>query len=287
MSALFLRVDEADSASTTAQISKCLHCKESFITTFVCINRLGFKIPRDIRRRIAIECTTPTPSKTDCSVVEYYRFYSKHATTQKYNPHILAIGGINNSALTMLICLGTNTFCNHNFGHPFEKMLRELSIMILQTYHVGVPVCTFSEGVYTYEFTAPQYGDIIMGVVCDQLVRGSIFKRLGDVSLFDKFEPYDNNIRAFNIDNDLKRLEDDPKRLDELRVQNPPKIHRVRNGVWAPFWMYQTIIRLVTKIPINQIALVYGFLNPEYHDQLHKSMYVMIGNILRNDGNVY
>lgn len=290
MSVLFLRVDEADLESTTAQISKCLHCKKSFMATFICVGWLGLKIPRDIRRKIAIECTVPTYIKLKCSIMTYYRFYATHATTQKYNPYILTFDstGFNNAIATLIFLESKVRTRGHNFRHPFEKMLREPSIMILQTYKINNLASTFSNGMYICDFLAPRYGDVIMGIICDQLVRGYIYMQLyDDVSLIDRFEPYNNNIHAFNIDHDLGRLQNDPKRLDELYVQNPPKIYRIRHGVWTPSWMYQTCIRLITKSPPGQIALVYGFLNPDYHDKLSVESEEMTGRIIKNNGNVY
>lgn len=290
MSVLFLRVDEADSTSTFEQISKCLHCKKSFIATFICASKLGLKIPKDIRKRIAIECTIPTPSKLNCSIMSYYRFYATHATTQKYNPYILTFdsAGFNN-AIATLIFLDADKSCVHNFRHPFEKMLREPSIMILQTYKMVMNALTgvFSNGTYIYDFTAPRYGDVIMGIICDQLVSGWVYMQLYDVSLIDRFEPYNNNIRAFNIDPDLEKLQNDPKRLDELYIQNPPKIYRVRRGIWTPLWKFDTSIRLITKTPPGQITLVYGFFNPEYRDKLSTESDGIIGRIIKNNGNVY
>ena len=288
MSVLFLRVDGADSKSTPAQISKFLRCKKSFITTFICIGRLGLKIPRDIRRMIAIEWTDPIPSKLNCSITEYYKFYVTHPTTQKYNPYILTFGALGcDSAIGTLVFLD-NYKCDYcNFRHPFEKMLREPSIMILQTYGISAPASIVRDGKYIYDFTAPHYGDVIMGIICDQFVSGFLCVDLYNVSLIDRFELYNNNVRAFNIDCDLLRLYGDPKRLDELYVQIPPKIYRVRHGIWAPTRMYHTSIRLITKAPPSQIALVYGFFNPEYYDKLSFESTAEIARIAGSDGNVY
>ena len=251
MAIIYLRVDEADSKTALDQLSKFLRCKKSFIATFICTNRLGIKIPRDIRKLIALKCTVPIPSKMDCSLIEYYRFYVSHATTQKYNPHILVEELPDfSTALFTLVYLTSAKYQIDDFRHPFGEMLREPSIMMLQPYTFNDLKGSLIDGSYVYELRNMRYGEVIAGIVCDQMIRGLIYIELSDVTIFDKFKSYDNNVLAFNIISG--KLVDKSVWNKRYRPACPPKINRPRNGIWVLPCMYDSIIKLITKNPIDK-----------------------------------
>lgn len=272
---MFLRVDIVDKWATPADISKCLRCKSSFITTFLCLKRLGTQIPRDIRRAIAVWCTEPTPSQTKPSILKYYEFYSTHYLTRKYNPYVLGNGtNINVPAIGLLVICGSKSF-RARFHHPFEKMLREPSTMFCEIYTLQASgyLSTATPDRVTYDITLPPNGDVIVGIVRpESIIRGCFRLSRHTVTMFYRVDnERDVSAVAYNISSDFEAIErGDTEYIKSLRT-GPPRMCSISHGI-VPLARreiyYSMVLHLETKTPISTIDFVCGFMNPQFIEML-------------------
>jgi hypothetical protein len=279
MSVTFLRVDEANQNSSVAEISETLKCKSALITVLMWLKRIKIYIPLEIRRMIAIYCTVPNVTYMKCSAIKYWKFYSTHKTTQKYNPLICTTG--RRMVIGNLSCIfGREQYndCLHIFGHPLTNKLKEVSAMSFDIEDTKLDDFIYSakDKSYITTIVVPVSANILAGIKHNDNVISIVaytdiinskpkqcFTLIKRIDLKSRL-----NVNMFDIRNGTykKSLDNFSKKVKESYMPNYPPIHGFKHGFIRTYLPGIALMRLriVAKQPIDSISILFGHIKPEF-----------------------